>query len=360
MLFLKSVAWSILEISILQAVLNLTQFVFEIPSGYIADHFGRKTTIALGELLIIFYSFSFLFASTQHWIVYVGFFLYGLGLSLISGADHSLIYDDISSDKYVDILGKYNAINILAIALRTVAGGVIPGFSWPLVFISTAITQTIALFFILRINERPPAAIEQETGLGFFNEILKYVKKHPRIIYLVLVISLTQAGISILYQYSSLLFNHYGLPASIISLIFLGSQLLGAFVSVRIESITIKYGISKLITRLFIIGLFSFLILISDNIYASLLYFFAVNALFEVWDLALNIEFQDTVPSKTRTTMFSMVNQFTALLMALESILVGILTSYWSIKLTFMLVGLFSLGIGLILYLRYIKAEPSD
>ena len=45
--------YSFSSISILLAILQISQFIFEIPTGYIADRFGKKISVICAQLLIM-------------------------------------------------------------------------------------------------------------------------------------------------------------------------------------------------------------------------------------------------------------------------------------------------------------------
>lgn len=75
-----------------QALFALTIAMCEVPSGYIADIFGRRRAILIGSALNAVGFLSLLGADT-----FVDFLIYevilGIGFSLISGADLALLYD---------------------------------------------------------------------------------------------------------------------------------------------------------------------------------------------------------------------------------------------------------------------------
>lgn len=75
-----------------QALFALTIAVCEVPSGYIADMWGRRRAILVGSVINAVGFLSLLSADT-----FVDFLLYefilGVGFSLISGADLALLYD---------------------------------------------------------------------------------------------------------------------------------------------------------------------------------------------------------------------------------------------------------------------------
>ncbi|MEP5764347.1 MAG: MFS transporter [Halieaceae bacterium] len=75
-----------------QALFALTVALLEVPSGYIADLWGRRRAILVGSLLNAVGFFSLLWADDfGDFLLYE--FILGLGISLISGADLALLYD---------------------------------------------------------------------------------------------------------------------------------------------------------------------------------------------------------------------------------------------------------------------------
>ena len=75
-----------------QALFALVVAVCEVPSGYLADLWGRKNTIVIGEgLITLAYLWLLQADSFADFLVYEG--LMGIGISLCSGADLALLYD---------------------------------------------------------------------------------------------------------------------------------------------------------------------------------------------------------------------------------------------------------------------------
>ncbi len=94
--FFQSFGISMAQIFQLQGVFALSVMLFEIPSGYIADLWGKKRCLVVGGILNgVGYSW-LLFADT-FWEFVLFEFLMGAAAALYSGADVALLYDSIQN-----------------------------------------------------------------------------------------------------------------------------------------------------------------------------------------------------------------------------------------------------------------------
>ncbi len=82
------------QIFLLQSGFGLTLIAFEVPSGYVADHLGRRTSLIAGAVLLpagfAVYSFATTFST-----MLVAEMVLGVGASFVSGADSALAYDSL-------------------------------------------------------------------------------------------------------------------------------------------------------------------------------------------------------------------------------------------------------------------------
>ncbi|RXD25484.1 MFS transporter, partial [Acinetobacter baumannii] len=127
-IYLLSIGFNMFEVSILQAILNITMFLTEIPTGYISDKLGRKKGLLLGHSFIALYLVIFLIFH-DFWILSLAYILYGIGLTFISGTDQAYLYDSLKYDNSEQLYGKsiaiYNSTIIVALSLAMFIGGYI-------------------------------------------------------------------------------------------------------------------------------------------------------------------------------------------------------------------------------------------
>ena len=125
-LFYDENGLTITDLFVIQAIYSITIALIEIPSGYLADILGRKSSLIAGTFFgllgIIIYSQSFGFE---------GFLLavlcLGIGQSFISGSDTALMYDTLLElDRIQDFIkfeGRTVSIGNFAEAIAFVVGG---------------------------------------------------------------------------------------------------------------------------------------------------------------------------------------------------------------------------------------------
>ena len=96
--------FSMLEIGMLESIFHIVSSSFEIPSGVVADVFGRKKTMVLASL-VSFVSGLFMILSNNFWSVAFAIGFSALSYNLESGTREALAYDSL---KFAGQEEKYN------------------------------------------------------------------------------------------------------------------------------------------------------------------------------------------------------------------------------------------------------------
>ena len=120
------------EIFVLKSIYSVAIVVMELPSGWMADVWGRKKTLILGSILgsagILMYSFSYGF-----WAFVAAEIILGVGHSFMSGADSAMLYDSLKSEgkteKYVRHEGRITSAGNFAEAIAGIAAGFLAAIS---------------------------------------------------------------------------------------------------------------------------------------------------------------------------------------------------------------------------------------
>jgi MFS family permease len=149
----------------LQSWFTFWIFILEIPTGVIADCFGRKISVTLGYLVTIMAVI--IYSSTPNIIVFaIGELLFAVGAALISGADNALLSDTLKEyhceEKTNELFGKAHTYYLVGLLVGTLIGSVIAsrfGLQYPMLF--TGIPMAIAALVTLTIPEPGTRTIKE-------------------------------------------------------------------------------------------------------------------------------------------------------------------------------------------------------
>lgn len=127
------------EIGILQSFLFFSSVALEIPSGLLADRYGRKCTLIISFLGLCVSGIGFLLFSSFIPFAII-FCLFGASIAMGSGSDRALLYDNLlaehRADEYPKILSRARAVGAISLSLSMLLGGVIQDtLSWNGVYI---------------------------------------------------------------------------------------------------------------------------------------------------------------------------------------------------------------------------------
>ena len=145
------------DIYLLQAVYSISVAIFEVPSGYMADIIGRRTSLIIGGFLGTL-GFAVLSASSGFTGFLLAEIILGLGGSFISGSDSALLFDSLAAAKrdnyYLRYEGRITALGSFAETVAAVGGGLLAAWlSYRAVYVSQTFIAAIAIPASLLILE---------------------------------------------------------------------------------------------------------------------------------------------------------------------------------------------------------------
>ena len=118
--------FSLVEIGVAESVFHLTSLLFEIPSGVIADVFGRRRSMILSQCMFVL-SALFMAFSASFPLICAALALDALGYNFASGTREALAYDSLISagqeNRYLDYSSKEYAIYRLGNASAVLCAG---------------------------------------------------------------------------------------------------------------------------------------------------------------------------------------------------------------------------------------------
>jgi MFS family permease len=229
---------TVAQVSALFAIWSGVGFVAEIPTGALADRFSRRASLAAAGIVQA--------AGFAVWIALpgfagftVGFVLWGLGGTLVSGAFEALVYDGLADvgaeEHYATVSGWASAAGMLgqlpaavaATLLFTVGGYAAAGWVSVALCLGAAVLAT-------RFPE-PPRVSEDGTadgtdGAGYLATLRAGVAEaatSPGVRAAVVAVALL-TGLDALEEYFGILAQEWGVPTALVPLATVAIPLAGA------------------------------------------------------------------------------------------------------------------------------------
>lgn len=175
------------ELMIIQAWFSLCVFLFEIPTGTLADTFGRKNTVILsfftnviGVLLYVVYP--------TFWMFMLAEMFWALSIALASGAKEAMVYDTLvdhnKEQESKQAFSRFKMAHLWGLLISAPLGSMIGqawGFQWPVLLMVIPFTfSALLLFFVPEPkSHRLP---EDQTRKSFSTQMKEgwsYFKTHP-------------------------------------------------------------------------------------------------------------------------------------------------------------------------------------
>lgn len=136
------------QIAIIEAVVQGSQLLSELPTGAVADLLGKRASVIIGRCIGVIALLMYASSGT-----FTGFIIYaiiaGIGDSFVSGAKDALIYDSLKQDNreeaYQKISAKASLIFQLSFAGAILAGGVLSLWGYKTTIYASVLAYAIAL-----------------------------------------------------------------------------------------------------------------------------------------------------------------------------------------------------------------------
>ena len=351
------------EIFQLKAIYSIAIVAMEIPSGWMADVWGRKKTLLLGSILgsagFFIYSFSYGF-----WAFAVAEVVLGVGHSFVSGADSALLFDSLKAsnktDQYIKQEGRITSAGNFAEAIAGVAGGFLAAISLRTPFYFQFFVAAMAIPASLTLAEPKIHATEHIHSIRkmVFN-IRKLLKANHNLRIAILFSSITGTATLTFAWLVQPFFKAVHLPVELFGVLWTALNLTVGFSSIfahRIEDL-----LGKRFTLLFIIIFLSAGYLFSGIYisYSGMIFLFMFYLVRGIATPILKNHINLFTPGEVRATMLSVRNFIIRIVFAGIGPFLGWLTDNISLKSAFICAGLFYLISTLIVVFPWLKTGKS-
>jgi MFS family permease len=374
-IFLLDAGLSNLEAFAANAFFTAGMVIFEVPTGIVADVYGRRLSFLLGTVTLALSTALYVLlwqVEAAFWLWAVVSLLLGLGFTFFSGATEAWVVDALRATGYggplEPIFARAQVLTGVGMLTGSVAGGYIAqvtnlGVPFVLRAVVLAVMFAVALAlmrdigFTPRPRGRPIAEMRHITA-----DSIEYGWRVPQVRYLMLAAPFTGGvGIYVFYALQPYLLELYGDPeaygiAGLVAAIVAGAQIVGGLVAPAIRSRFQRQTSALLAAQALSVATLALIGLVES--------FGAVIGLIVVWGLlfAASVPIRqaylnDRIPSQQRATILSFDSLMSSSGGVVEQPILGRAADVWGYPASYVLsAGLSALALPFIAKAR--RLEP--
>jgi MFS family permease len=230
--FLQGKGVTLTQIGVLEGFAWLLTAFLEVPTGAVADRWGRKASVAMGCVLYAGAMFLIL-AEALSPAFLLGYALWNSSMAFVSGADAALLYETLKADgresEAAQQSGRYAAIQQGSQGIAAVIGAAIATIDITLCFTLCGIAALVAAGLALSMKEPPHVDEDGAVRLGYWKNLQTAVSIAARrpVVRALLLLYATILTLPLVVYY--VLLQPYavgvGLPIAILGVVVAGVQL---------------------------------------------------------------------------------------------------------------------------------------
>ncbi len=366
MIWLSLKGFSLWELGLLEGIFHATSFLMEVPTGAVADLWGRRSSRILGRIFFMA-SLFFLWKAEGFLFQAAGFVLIAFSYNLESGAGEALVYDSLvhikKEELFMGVRGKKELIFQLAAITAFLSGGYLATRDYNLVFAVTLLAALLSVGNALLMTEPPLKSrqIPPEGSIikraarslgGQTKNSLSVIRKEPRIAYLIIYSECIFVFTTTQYFYLQTWWKFAGYSEFYMGIVFSFQCFLAGLSALAAPGLDKRFGEKKL---LFIIPVLLLISLWGVALFQFKALFFILNGVFEgILMVSISDYINKMIPSDYRATILSYQSMVFSFLMILLFPLIGLLGDLFSLDVSFFVIS--SIGTALfVLYRIYIR-----
>lgn len=372
MIYLTFRGFTLLELGIMEGFFHITAFLMEVPTGAVADLWGRKVSRLIGRIFFLV-SLAFLYYSQSFLWQTIGFAICAIGYNLESGAGEALLYDSLKflgrKDGFMKTNSRLELLLQGAFIASFLVGGYLAVNNYDLLFQITGLIALVSLVVGFFFTEPPiddgvdrggGEPEEQNVGFGHLlskifvsiftqtRDALRILKNTPALLLMIIFIELIFTFTTCLFFFLQTYWKAAGWTEFQIGIVFAIQCAVAGVVGLfapRVEKRIGPRGILLFMPLILLVCLWG----VAVTPWVPL-FFIATGLLEGIIIIAISDYINRRIPSETRATVLSFQSMVFSFFMIFLFPLVGIIGDKFSLDTAFFLFAV----IGTLVYLFYV------
>jgi MFS family permease len=357
---------SLTEVTALDAPFWITVVLMEVPTGAVADRFGRKVSLSAGTVGFALAVFIFGIGDTFP-LLLAAYLAWGVSMTLESGADAALVYDSLRAagreSEYARLYGRAFAFAQLGTIAGTLVGAPLAAATNLAVPVVLSAGVAAAAWLVTLTFREPPRRAEGEHQAGYVEGVriaFGIVARTPALRYMMLLAASAWAAAACTELLRQPFLDLHGVEVGAFGWFALPGEFVSILMALGAYRIAIVIGANRLVLALpLVTGAVGVALGAWDSL-GAFVFYPAIGVVFGLSNTVVSDYINARVPSAQRATVLSLFSlMFSLMIVPLEPALgavadsAGLASSYRVITIAVLTV---SLPLAL-LWLRSLRIE---
>lgn len=349
---------TITQIALLGVTWGVVRIILEVPSGILADKWGRKRVFAISSLFAILQVLTLIYATT-FWHFFLASIFFGISFSFLSGTNISLFYDTLKQIKreaeFEKLWARQEIYQQISLVVAFLSSGFLYKFS-PLLPFQLSLIFLIVSFIVVLTFKEPEyhKQIEETNVFTHFTSSMKFIFENDSLRNIMIFSVIFCIGSDLSYYYGQIYLKQLALPIVLFGIVYTLKSLLCAtfaniapFIRKRID----YRGIFAL--QIILVTSLLYIMVLTNNYFVGAVCFASLAIPYGLFTISKDSYIHKLTKSHRRATVDSMISFVIALVILILEPVTGYLADLYTMKLPFLLIAIL-MSVYCLYYLFYV------
>ena len=336
---------TITKIAILGVIWSVVRIIIEVPSGILADKWGRKKVFAISSLFTVFQVIMIIYAN-NYWHFILASIFSAIAFSFLSGTNIAFFYDTLKQLKKEGEFEKLWARQDLFIQIPLIISFLSSGFLYKfssLLPFQLSLVFLIASFLLVLTFKEPEChkPIEEINAFNHFKQSIKFIWDNKFLRAVLLFSVIFSIGSDISYGYGQIYLKQLALPVVLFGIAYTLKSLFCTVFANLAPVIRKKINYTGIFgIQIILITILFYVMVLTNNYLVGAICFILIAIPHGMFSISKDSYINKHIESYHRATITSVFSFVIVISLLIAEPVTGYLADLYTMKLPFLLIAI--------------------